>query len=77
MQQTISCMKARIKRAMNSKNLGTRIMPNGALDQKILALEVFRGKTAFSGGWRVLAQKIGTLANFGEFLGFFAEFWRV
>jgi hypothetical protein len=32
-------MNARIERAMNSENLGARIMGNGALDQKILALE--------------------------------------
>jgi hypothetical protein len=35
---------------MNCKNLGTRIMENGALDRKIWALEVFKGKTVFSGG---------------------------
>jgi hypothetical protein len=28
-------MNARIERAMNSENLGARIMGNGALDQKI------------------------------------------
>jgi hypothetical protein len=31
------------------KNLGTRITENGALDQKIWALEAFRGKMVFSG----------------------------
>jgi hypothetical protein len=38
-------MNARMERAMNSKNLGTRIMESVALDQKIWALEVIRGKT--------------------------------
>jgi hypothetical protein len=37
-------------RAMNFENLGTRTMPNGAVDQKIWALEAFRGKTIFLGG---------------------------
>jgi hypothetical protein len=40
-------MNARIKRAMNSKKLGARIMRNGALDQKIWALEAFREKQYF------------------------------
>jgi hypothetical protein len=44
---------------------------------KIWTLEAFRGKTVFSAlfwiflkfwsGWRVLAQKIGALAKFGNF----------
>jgi hypothetical protein len=33
--------------AMNSENMGARIMENGALDQKIWALEAFRGKAFF------------------------------
>jgi hypothetical protein len=33
----------------NSKNLGARIMENGALDQKIWALEAFGGKMVFLG----------------------------
>jgi hypothetical protein len=40
-------MNARIERAMDSENLGVRIMRNGALDQKIWALEAFGGKTIF------------------------------
>jgi hypothetical protein len=35
---------------MNSENSGARTMPNGALDQKIWALEDCRGKTVFLGG---------------------------
>jgi hypothetical protein len=40
-------MNAGMKRAMNPENLGTRIMWNGALDQKIWALEACRGKQSF------------------------------
>jgi hypothetical protein len=42
-------MNARMERVMNSKNLGTRIRGNGALDREIWALEVFRGKLVISG----------------------------
>jgi hypothetical protein len=81
-------MNAIIERAMNSKNLGAGITRNGALDQKIWFLEAFRGKTVFFrrfwgnsnffwSGWRVLAQKIGALAKFGDFSVIFMEFWRV
>jgi hypothetical protein len=44
-------MNATIERAMNSEDLGTRIAENGAWNQKICALEAFRGKTVF---WKVL-----------------------
>jgi hypothetical protein len=82
------CMNARIERAMNSENLGTRIKRNGALDQKIRALGAFRCKTVFLGGSReileffewlegVLAQKIGALAKFGNFWGIFVDFWSI
>jgi hypothetical protein len=37
-------MNARIERAMNSENLGARIIENRALDQKIWALEAFGAK---------------------------------
>jgi hypothetical protein len=40
---------ARIERAMNSENLGARIMRNGALNKKIWALKAFRGKMVFLG----------------------------
>jgi hypothetical protein len=43
-------MNERIERATNSENLGTRITPKGALDQKIWALEACRDKTVFLGG---------------------------
>jgi hypothetical protein len=49
-------MNARMERTMNSDNLGARIMGNGALDQKIWALEAFRGKTAFSGDSGVILE---------------------
>jgi hypothetical protein len=72
---------------MNSKNLGVRIKQNGALDQKIWYLEVFSGKTVFSGGFEEFLQflewlegigaKYRTLAKFGKNLGIFVEFWRV
>jgi hypothetical protein len=37
-------MNARMKRAMNSKNSGARIVENGALDRKIWAFEVLVAK---------------------------------
>jgi hypothetical protein len=37
-------MNAIIERSVNSENLGARITENGALDQKIWALEVLKGK---------------------------------
>jgi hypothetical protein len=40
-------MNARIERATNFEKLDARIMWNGALDQKILALEAGRGKWSF------------------------------
>jgi hypothetical protein len=33
-------MNARMERVMNYENLGTRIMENGALDQKVWLFEV-------------------------------------
>jgi hypothetical protein len=39
-------MNALIEGAINSENLGARIAENGAWNQKIWALEVFRGKMA-------------------------------
>jgi hypothetical protein len=42
-------MNARIERAMNSVNLGARIMGNRVLDRNIWALEAFKGKTDFLG----------------------------
>jgi hypothetical protein len=50
MQQQLLHMNAGIERAMNSKNLGTRIMENGSLDRKIWGLKAFRGKIIFLGG---------------------------
>jgi hypothetical protein len=49
-ENNLLCMNARIERAKNSENLGLRIEENGALDQKIWALESFRGKMVFLGG---------------------------
>jgi hypothetical protein len=73
-------MNEGIERAMNSENLGTRIMQNRALDQKISDLESCRGKMVCLGGsgailkkwsgWRVLAQKTGLLRNVRIFRGF-------
>jgi hypothetical protein len=40
-------MNACIESAMNYENLGARITENRALDQKIWAIEAFRGKTIF------------------------------
>jgi hypothetical protein len=45
-------MNGIIERATISENLGARMAKNGALDQKIWALEAFRGKMVFLGGSR-------------------------
>jgi hypothetical protein len=43
-------MNARIERVVNSENLSARIVENGGWNQKIWALEAFRGKMVFFGG---------------------------
>jgi hypothetical protein len=44
MQQSIVMYECTIGRVMNSKNLGTRIVENIALDKKIWALEALGAK---------------------------------
>jgi hypothetical protein len=73
-------MNARIERAMDSENLGVRIMRNGALDQKIWALEAFGGKTIFPGGSRAILELLEWLEDLGakdrgsyNFWGFFGN----
>jgi hypothetical protein len=39
---------------MNSENFGARITENEASNQKIWALEAFKGKTVFLGGSRAI-----------------------
>jgi hypothetical protein len=58
-------MKASIERVMNSKNLGARIMENGAWNQKIWALEAFRGKTIFLVGSRPILEFLEWLEGLG------------
>jgi hypothetical protein len=50
---------------MNFEHLGTRIMENGALDQKIWALEAFRGKIVFSGGSEAILEFLEWLEGLG------------
>jgi hypothetical protein len=50
---------------MNFEHLGTRIMENGALDQKIWALEAFRGKIVFSGGSEAILEFLEWLEHHG------------
>jgi hypothetical protein len=50
---------------MNSENLGARIMENGAWNQKIWALEAFRGKTVFLGGSRAILEFLEWLEGLG------------
>jgi hypothetical protein len=69
---------------MNSENLGARIMENGAWNQKIWALEAFRGKTVFLGGSRAILEFLEWLEGLGakdrgsckiwKFLGDFCGF---
>jgi hypothetical protein len=77
-------MNARIERAMNSKNFGARITKNGALDQKLRALEVIRGKMTISGCFGGISRILEWLEGLGakdrgsceiwEFLGVLMEF---
>jgi hypothetical protein len=74
-------MNARMERAINSENLGTRNAGNRALDQKIWALEVLGPKQSFEevlghfgnvrSGWRALVQKDRDLC---EIWGIFRDF---
>jgi hypothetical protein len=66
-------MNARIERAINSDNLGVRITENGALGQKIWALEAFKGKTVFSGGSGVILEFLEWLEGFGAKAGALVE----
>jgi hypothetical protein len=65
MRQTILMYECKNKKAMNSKNLGARITENEALNQKIWALEAFRGKTVFSGGSGVNLEFLEWLEGLG------------
>jgi hypothetical protein len=72
---------------VNSQNLGARITKNGALDQKIWALEAFRVKRSYQecsrvilefwSGWRALTQKTRPLAKFENFSVIFVDFCSV
>jgi hypothetical protein len=69
---------------MNSENLGTRIMQNRALDQKISDLESCRGKMVCLGGSGAILKKMewleglgakdGALAECKNFSGIFVDF---
>jgi hypothetical protein len=70
-------MNAWIERVMNFENLGARILANGACNQKIWALEAFRGKTVFLGVSRAIMDFLEWLEGLGakdrgscEFCGF-------
>jgi hypothetical protein len=59
-------------------------MQNGALDQKIWALEAFRGKMVFLVGSRVILEFLDWLEGLGtkdggscEFWGFFGDFCEI
>jgi hypothetical protein len=58
-------MNARIERAMNCENFGARIMENRALDQKIWALEAYRGNTVFSRCSRTILEFLECLEGLG------------
>jgi hypothetical protein len=66
---------------MNSKKLGARIRENEALDQKIWALEAFKGKTVFLGGSKEFLEFFEWLEGHGakcrdscKILGFVGDF---
>jgi hypothetical protein len=74
-------MNVGMKRAMNSETLGARIIRNRALDQKIWAFEVFRGKTVFLGGSGVILEFLERLEGLDtkdrgscKICGFFRDF---
>jgi hypothetical protein len=58
-------MNARIERTMNSVSWGARIMRNEAMDQKIWALEAFRGKMVILGGSGVIREFFEWLEGLG------------
>jgi hypothetical protein len=58
-------MNARIERAMNSENLGARIMGNGVLDHRIWALEALKGEMAFLGDSEGICGILEWLEGFG------------
>jgi hypothetical protein len=68
-------MNARIERSINSESLDARIMRNRALDQKIWALESFRGKTVCSGGFGVIREFLEWLEGLGTKDTSSCEFW--
>jgi hypothetical protein len=59
---------------MNSENLGARITGNRALDQKIWALEAFKGKIVFSRCSRGICGIFEWLQGLGIEHRSFAEF---
>jgi hypothetical protein len=74
-------MNERIQKAMNSENLGARIMGNGVLDQKIWALKALKGKMVFSGDSKGICGILKWLESFGakdrgscKVWGFFGDF---
>jgi hypothetical protein len=60
---------------MNSENLGVRIRENGALDQKIWALEAFRGKMVFLGGFGAILDFFEWLESLGTKYRGSGEIW--
>jgi hypothetical protein len=66
---------------VNFENLGARIAENKSLNQKIWALEGFKGKTVFLGGFGVILEFLEWLEGLGtkdrsptKFGRFFKEF---
>jgi hypothetical protein len=70
-------MNARLERAMNSMNLGIRIMENRALNQKIWALEAFKDKTIILGGSRVILEIFEWFEGLGAKDRASCEVWRL
>jgi hypothetical protein len=61
--------------------MGTRIKENRGMDQKIRALEAFRGKTVFTGGFGAVLEFLECFEGLGakdrgsiEIWGFFRDF---
>jgi hypothetical protein len=69
-------MNAWIERAINSENLGARITENAAWNQKIWALEAFRGKIVFLWGYGAILEFLEWLEGFGAKEWGSCEVWK-
>jgi hypothetical protein len=65
-----------MERVMNFENLGTRIMENRTLDQKIWTLEAFRGGIALSEGSGAILEFLEWLDGLGTKYRGSCKIWK-